>query len=168
MPQLPGDAPYLVAKMTGEQYLDAISCPRVDPVMQGKQITASLREDNPMSTYAIPGGALQDENEDDSEDMDWSDSTRYQVVDEPDSGKTSSRPSADTERTIERVCRMICLGNGNGSRKIEQRLAETFAGASKYSFLRPGHEHHAYFRWRLKRNSYGDGILPQYDYGKVP
>ena len=38
--QDPASAPPLVSAMTDEQWLDAISCPRIDPTNQGKKVMA--------------------------------------------------------------------------------------------------------------------------------
>ena len=43
------DAPQLVSTMTNTQWLDAISCPRVDPIKQGKKVFMSLNSDSETS-----------------------------------------------------------------------------------------------------------------------
>ena len=42
-------APELVSTMTNEQWLDAISCPRVDPIKQGKKVSMTLKSDTESS-----------------------------------------------------------------------------------------------------------------------
>lgn len=42
-------APQLVSTMTNEQWLDAISCPRIDPITQGKKVFMSLKSDSETS-----------------------------------------------------------------------------------------------------------------------
>lgn len=39
-------APQLVSTMTNEQWLDALSCPRIDPIKQGKKVSMTLKSDN--------------------------------------------------------------------------------------------------------------------------
>lgn len=43
--QDPAGAPPLVSAMTDEQWLDAISCPRIDPINQGKKVMTSQDTD---------------------------------------------------------------------------------------------------------------------------
>lgn len=47
--QDPADAPPLVSAMTDEQWLDAISCPRIDPINQGKKVMTSQENDSGLS-----------------------------------------------------------------------------------------------------------------------
>lgn len=42
-------APHLVSTMTNAQWLDAFSCPQVDPIKQGKKVFMSLRSDSETS-----------------------------------------------------------------------------------------------------------------------
>lgn len=42
-------APQLVSTMTNEQWLDALSCPRIDPIKQGKKIFVTLKSDSETS-----------------------------------------------------------------------------------------------------------------------
>lgn len=41
--------PTLVSAMTDEQWLDAISCPRIDPINQGKMVMTSQDTDSESS-----------------------------------------------------------------------------------------------------------------------
>lgn len=47
--QDPADMPTLVSAMTDEQWLDAISCPRIDPINQGKMVMTSQDADSESS-----------------------------------------------------------------------------------------------------------------------
>ena len=42
-------APQLFSTMTNGQWLDALSCPRVDPIKQGKKIFMTLKSDSETS-----------------------------------------------------------------------------------------------------------------------
>lgn len=42
-------APQLVSTMTNAQWLDAFSCPRVDPIKQGKKVFMTLQSDGETS-----------------------------------------------------------------------------------------------------------------------
>lgn len=41
--------PQLVSTMTNEQWLDALSCPRIDPIKQGKKVFMTLKSDSETS-----------------------------------------------------------------------------------------------------------------------
>lgn len=42
-------APQLVSTMTNEQWLDALSCPRIDPIKQGKKVFTTLESNSEIS-----------------------------------------------------------------------------------------------------------------------
>jgi hypothetical protein len=42
-------APHLVSTMTDEQWLDALSCPRIDPIKQGKKVFKATKSDTESS-----------------------------------------------------------------------------------------------------------------------
>lgn len=42
-------APQLVSTMTNDQWLDALSCPRIDPIRQGKKVFMTLKSDSETS-----------------------------------------------------------------------------------------------------------------------
>ena len=39
-------APQLVSTMTNEQWLDALSCPRIDPIKQGKKVFMTMKSES--------------------------------------------------------------------------------------------------------------------------
>ena len=142
---MPENAPYLMSEMTGEQYLDAISCPRINPIEQGKRVVDSSRgirasSSNAMSTAGgTHGSEIDDEDLSDNEDYV---PRNVSLLDET-LAKNSSKPSPEGG---------------------VMRFVDDFGGMRRYSFLDPNDEHHAYFRWRLSQNKSGNGIPPQHDY----
>lgn len=168
MPQLSRSAPYLVTKMTGEQYLDAISCPRLDPIVQGKQVAASLNGQCVPPGFSIPAYDRRRNNDSDESDDGTSGDIENRSDDEGSLQETLPSglecPNARLERLIERVCRMICLSKADNTSNLERQFLEQFGRDTRYSFLNPSNEHHEYYLWRLDRNKAGCGIKPQYDY----
>lgn len=62
----PGSLP-LVSTMTDEQWLDAISCPRIDPTNQGKKVfTMPKSENQPSATDS----SENDESDEELSDVD--------------------------------------------------------------------------------------------------
>ena len=170
------NAPHLISEMTNDQYLDAISCPRIDSKTQGKKVTDSLggldassRSDNELTDDTHD---YDDDDDSAEEDVDAgvsrltsepSQSRRYQG--HATLLKGAAEPDGETERSIEQVCRLISRVSADVAGDLERRLREEFKHNARYSFLDPQASLHPYFRWRLDRNRAGDGIPPEYDYG---
>ena len=51
----PAKAPNLVSAMTDQQWLDAISCPRIDPTNQGKKVFRMSQSDIDSSSESSNG-----------------------------------------------------------------------------------------------------------------
>ena len=49
--QDPESAPSLLSAMTDDQWLDAISCPRIDPIRQGQRVMTRNDVDNEVSDF---------------------------------------------------------------------------------------------------------------------
>lgn len=160
MYQDPDNAPQLVSEMTDEQYLDAISCPRIDPIRQGQKVMAQAGEpfldsESGDETVEILDDA-GDEGNKDGEDEE------YETLPEG-----AIRPDdCVAERRIERIARAICIHPVEEQAFYEDRMLHKLAEDPKWaehSFLRPGHRHHIYYRYRIAENRAGRGIDPEYD-----
>lgn len=156
-------APQLISEMSNEQYLDAISCPRDDPVTQGKKVMQSSADMDDPSDVEDDVSNLDDGTlsaPDDGSQSDASDGGRiYETLPEG-----AIQASSKMERRIEKVCRMIHSASLQEIAELETRFLESTAGY-RYQFLDACNKYHAYYRWRLERNRAGKGIDAQYDYG---
>ncbi|KAG8527629.1 uncharacterized protein KY384_007782 [Bacidia gigantensis] len=162
--------PHLISEMTDSQYLDAISCPRIDAMTQGKQVAQLL--DN--STQPIPTTSTTDSTsrppEEPNEDI-FSSDTESDVsssghIYESLFPKTS-QPPGTVEQDIEKICRLISMSPSHLEGIIERQYLERMTGqqAQRFGFLDPTDSFHPYYRWRLERNRRGDGIGPEFDGG---
>ena len=158
--QDPDNAPQLVSEMTDEQYLDAISCPRIDPIRQGQKVMAQVEEpcldsEDGDETVEITDDAGDEDNKD-AEDEE------YETLPEG-----AIRPDdCVAERRIERIARAICIHPVEEQAFYEDRMLQKSADDpkwAKHSFLRSGDRHHIYYKYRLAENRGGRGIDPEYD-----
>ena len=146
--------------MTGEQYLDAISCPRIDPIKQGQKVMAQVEE----SLFEAEDGDAKVEICDDSEveDDDEVDEDVYETLPEG-----AIRPNdCVAERRIERIARAICIRPVKEQVFYESHMKQKFLNDlkwAKYSFLLPNDRHHIYYKYRIAENRAGRGIDPKYD-----
>ncbi len=158
--QDPDNAPQLVSELTNEQYLGAISCPRIDPIRQGKKVMAQVDE----SFLESEDGDEKVEITDDTEDLDddEEDEVEYETLPEG-----AIRPDdCLAERRIERIARAVCIHPEKEQAFYENRMKQKFIDDpkwAKYSFLLPADHHHIYYEYRIAENRAGRGIDPEYD-----
>ena len=143
--------------MTNEQYLDTISCPRIDPTRQGQKVLAHAED----SFLESEDGNTKIEITDDTDDEE-DEEEEYETLPEG-----AVRP-ADclAERRIERVARALCIHPTEKQPFYEDLMNRKPADDpkwAKHAFLRPGHRHHIYYRYRIAENRAGRGIDPEYD-----
>lgn len=174
--------------MTDEQYLDAISCPRIDPVNQGQKIMQMVDLE---SIDAPVANALANEDseteatdlveEDDSSrpaDLELESTERHPngVQIQADGRKITWKegiafgirpkgqpPDRGTEVRIERLARLICMEPLERQQQFRIWLQKTKGTDGKYSFLNSMDRSYHYFSWRLLENQAGRGLLPAYD-----
>ena len=158
------NAPRLVSNLTEEQYLDAISAPRIDPAKQAKKALKLMA-----SSGASTVSSTEDED-DEKEELDLDDTDS-----DEDAGKeTESLPPGvvrPTERSlqvrIEIVCRAICSKPVKQHRAVEAHLKKKVQGKPNYRFIDPHNTHHRYYEWRLAENRAGRGYAPEDDLPKL-
>ena len=143
--------------MTNEQYLDAISCPRIDPIRQGQKVLAHVED----SFLESEDGDTRIEINDDTDDEE-DEEQEYETLPEE-----AIRP-ADclAERRIERVARALCIHPTKKQSFYEDLMKQKLADDpkwAKHSFLHPGDRHHIYYKYRIAENRAGRGIDPEYD-----
>ena len=160
MYQDPENAPQLVSEMTNEQYLDAITCPRIDPIKQGQKVMAQVEESFLESGDGQQKIEIIDDTQD--EDIDEEDEEEYEILPEgavcPD--------DCVAERRIERIARAICIHPVKEEAFYEGHMKQKFLNDpkwAKYSFVLPGDRHHIYYKYRIAENRAGRGIEPEYD-----
>lgn len=158
--QNPDNAPQLVSEMTNEQYLDAISCPRIDPIKQGQKVMAQVEEPFLESEDGEEKIEINDDTED--EENDEEEEEEYETLPEG-----AIRPDdCVAERRIERIARAICIHPVKEQAFYEDRMKENFLDDpkwAKHSFLLPDDRHHIYYKYRIAENRAGRGIDPEYD-----
>ena len=118
-------APKLVSDMTQEQYLDAISCPRIDPINKGRKIMR-------------PSDADPDD---------------FGLTTDEEKTPPMSRPKdIKTKYLIEATCREICGKPEDEHKQIAKFIQKSFRSNEKYAFLMKSHHLHRFFLWRLRQN----------------
>lgn len=143
----------LVSELTEEQYLDAISCPRIDPNKEAREVmlggeNAAISVDNDSNEESEVD--LEDTEEEDEEETE---SLPPGVVRPDDLGQ---------QRTIEVVCRIICSRyEAKDDGAAETHLRKKFRGNPDRRFLEPHNRHYRYFKWRLAENRAGRGHDPE-------
>ena len=175
--------------MTNEQYLDALSCPRIDPIKQGQNIMASTESD--LESTGYENGASDNDKE--SSNGDWfapeSDHPVEAERSEETDIKTKSgqgqradgrkvmwqngieyalRPKGkpqdrEMEVRVEQICRLICLEPTEQREDFRAWLQTQKEKDPNFAFLNPTDYSHHYFLWRLLENQQGRGIPPAYD-----
>ena len=153
----------LISEMSNDQFLDAISCPRVDPVTQGQKVLQSLggaKEASGDEDLSSEGEADEGGAEEDGSGSDISDGGRiYETI-----PKGALQPNGKIEQDIEKICRLICTAPSHTGAKLESRFRQLHI-KPRFAFLDPEDRHYKYYKWRLERNRAGRGIGPEYDYG---
>ena len=164
--------------MTNEQYLDAISCPRIDPIKQGTRI---LGDDDASSTAETSG------NEGDQSSLDLGETTEEEdtaadiaaeetiAQDEGEEEWEYWPPGAvrpddmPTQVRMEAVSRkLVAAGNDNATiARNENIVMQTYANdptrRAQCSWLWKEDPHHIYYKWRLSQNRIGKGIPEEKD-----
>ena len=153
--------------MSNEQYLDAISCPRIDPIRQGQKVLAHVEE-----SFL--------ESEDGDEKVEISDTSEDENIEEEEAGgeeeeeeeyetlpEGAIRPNdCLAERRIERIARALCIHPVEKQAFYQDLMTRKFLDDpkwAKHSFLNPSDRHHIYYKYRIAENRAGRGIDPEYD-----
>lgn len=157
----PDNAPQLVSEMTNEQYLDAISCPRIDPIKQGEKVMPKSEE-----LFAESETESKQDEESNAE-------TVGEVKDDEDDGEWETLPVGAIrppefrrERLLEQICRAICCKPEKEQDMRERRFKQLAVSNPKWatcSFLFPSDRSYIYYKWRLAENRAGRGIPVEYD-----
>ncbi|KAK4696554.1 hypothetical protein P7C71_g1378, partial [Lecanoromycetidae sp. Uapishka_2] len=156
--QDPQNAPQLVSEMTNDQYLDAISCPRTDPTKQGENVMIERK------APAIGSNANRKEDEDNSEDFD--DDIAGEYSDGLDCPEGIVLPDLVTQIRVENAARKIgtfSLAKETAQESMLIQKVMTNPKLAKWSFMLPGDEFHAFYKWRLAEERAGRGIDPEED-----
>ena len=155
--QDPQNAPHLISKMSQKQYLDAIRCPRIDPIKQGKLA---------MARQASPVASSEESDATDAQEQSSPESSEDEA-EENLPPNVSAPVDAYTRALIEGVCRMIVIRPHSQQKQIIAQMGQTFGKDPDYSFFRPRDEDHPYFRWRVDENRAGRGYPPTDDVDRM-
>ena len=146
--------------MTNEQYLDAISCPRIDPIKQGQKVMPQVEEPFLESEDGDERIGVSDDTGDEDNDEEYEE--EYETLPEG-----AIRPDdCVAERRIERIARAICIHSVKEQAFYENQMEEKLRNDpkwAKHSFLLPSDRHHTYYKYRIAENRAGRGIDPEYD-----
>ena len=154
-----GNSKRLAAEMTHEQYLDAISCPRTDPIAEGRVIMRSLEAENADSS---DDEEAEQDYESEAHTPDGSDATeRGQLYETLPNDLV--QPKGVIEQDVERICRIVTMTPSHMQHELETNILKS--KTSRFAFLDAKDEYHNYYRWRLQRNRLGEGVNPKYDDG---
>ena len=158
--QSPDNAPQLVSEMTDQQYLDSISCPRINPIEQGQKVMPRVEERLIESEDGDEKVEIVDDTEDEYDDE--VDEEEYEVLPEG-----AIRPDdCVAERRIERIARAICIHPVKDQALYEGHMKHKATNDpkwAKHSFLHPDDRHHIYYKYRVAENRAGRGIDPEHD-----
>ena len=121
----PENASQLVSHMTQEQYLDAISCPRIDPIHKGRNIM------RPLDADPDDFGLTTDEE-------------KHPPMNKP--------KDANTRYLIEGVCGDICGKAEVDFERFIKFIKRVLRHNADYAFFKKSHRFHRFFLWRLKKN----------------
>ena len=148
--------------MTNEQYLDTISCPRIDPTRQGQKVLSHVEES---FLESEDGDTTIEINDDDSEDEDNNEADEEDEYETLPEGAICPTDCL-TERRIERVARALCIHPIEKQSFYEDLMKRKLLDDpkwAKHSFLNPDDRHHIYYKYRIAENRAGRGIDPEYD-----
>ena len=145
--------------MTNEHYLDAISCPRIDPMKQGEGLMTDATR--PATENPPENGDEDDEVEDLDAEEDTEDGE-----DEVEIPSGIVIPDIMTQIRIENAVRKICTFT-KAKQVIQQRIMQKrFASNpvfARWKFLSPENHDYPYFEWRMEENKAGRAIDPEMD-----
>lgn len=155
--------------MTNEQYLDALSCPRIDPVKQGAKIMgnndASIMTGVTSTDVEEGSSGIEDETSDD----DWG---KPDLLDHANLPPGIIRPVARrAQARVEAVARRLVSANMNLPRtrinlaiqQMEGRMQKLFENSPEYRFLSPDDPYNPYYKWRIAENKANRGVDPRFD-----
>ena len=155
--------------MTNEQYLDALSCPRIDPVKQGAKIMGNNDASMMTGTTGTDGedgsSGIEDETSDDE-------SGKPDLLDNANLPPSVIRPvTRRAQARVEAVARRLVIANMNMNharinlaiRQMEGRMQKLFENNPEFRFLFPDNPYNPYYKWRIAENKANRGVDPRFD-----
>ena len=155
--------------MTNEQYLDALSCPRIDPVKQGAKIMGN--NDASMMTGATSTDGEEGSSgiEDETSDDDWG---KPDLLDHANLPPGIIRPvTLRAQARVEAVARRLVSANIDlpgtrinlAIRQMEGRMQKLFENNPEFRFLSYDDLYNPYYKWRIAENKANRGVDPRFD-----
>lgn len=155
--------------MTNEQYLEALSCPRIDPVKQGAKIMGN----NDASMMAGTTGTDREDSssgiEDETSDDEWG---KPDLLDDANLPPSVIRPVTHRAQAhVEAVARRLVSANVNlnytqinlAIHQMEGRMQKLFENNPDFRFLFPDDPYNPYYKWRIAENKANRGVDPRFD-----
>ena len=169
MYQDPKNAPRLISEMTNEQYLDTLSCPRIDPVKQGAKIMGN--DDASMTTEAT-GTDVEQSSSGVEDETSGDDGQEADLLDDANLAPGLIRPTTRrAQARVEAIARRLVIANMNldhtqknlAIRQMEVKMQKLFENNPEFKFLFPDDPYNPYYKWRIAENRANRGVDPRFD-----
>ena len=155
--------------MTNEQYLDALSCPRNDPVKQGAKIMGNNDASTMTGATGTDGELSSSGIEDETSDDDW---VKPDMLNDANLPPGVIRPvTRRAQARVEAVARRLVSANMNSNhaqinlaiRQMEGRMQKSFENNRDFRFLFPDDPYNPYYKWRIAETKANRGVDPRFD-----
>ena len=155
--------------MTNDQYLEALSCPRIDPVKQGAKIMGNHDASTMTGTTGTDGEDSSSGVEDETSDDDWG---KPDLLDDASLPPSVIRPvTRRAQARVEAVARRLVSANMNLNNaqinlaigQMEGRMQRLFENNPEFRFLFPDDPYNPYYKWRIAENKANRGVDPRFD-----
>lgn len=163
--------------MTNEQYLDVLSCPRIDPVKQGAKI---MGNDGASMTTGATGTDVEQSASGVEDEVSEDDGEAPDLLDDANLAPSVIRPNTRrAQARVEAIARRLATANMDlkdaqkdlAIRQMEGRMQKLFNKNPEFKFLFPDDPYNPYYKWRMAENRANRGIDPRFDlteFGKRP
>ncbi len=155
--------------MTNEQYLDALSCPRIDPVKQGAKI---MGNDDASTTTGATGTDVEQSSSGVEDETSDDDREEPDLLDDANLPPGIIRPATRREQArVEAIARRLVIANMNlnhaqknlAVRQMEGKMQKLFKNNAEFNFLFPDDPYNPYYKWRIAENRANRGVDPHFD-----
>lgn len=155
--------------MTNEQYIDALSCPRIDPVKQGAKI---MGNDDASITMEATGTDVEQSSSGAEDETSEDDAEEPELLDDANLAPGVIRPTTRrAQARVEAIARRLAIANMNlnhtqknlAIRQMEGRMQKQFKNNPGFKFLFPDDPYNPYYKWRIAENRANRGVDPRFD-----
>ena len=155
--------------MTNEQYLDALSCPRIDPVKQGAKI---MGNDDASMTTGATGTDVEQSSSEVGDETSEDDGKEPDLLEDANLAPGIIRPATRrAQARVEAIARRLVIANINLDHaqnnvaigQMEGRMQKLFKDNPEFKFLFPDDPYNPYYKWRIAENRANRGVDPLFD-----